>query len=179
MDMAKTMNIITVTVKPNQLKEAEEKYSAFLEAHPSGQYNNKSYRGGSLMLDSLVSEIVIADYFKLKKSVNTKDYDFVTSKNIKIDLKTKPKSDSPPKPEWYASVPLYQLNNQKCDYYFFNRINRDKTLIWIVGYISKVRFERESTLFRKGEVDPTSSPKSPWEFPEDTRCIKICDLNEF
>lgn len=172
------MAIIELKITRDQKLEADKKYSQFKLEHGDGGYNNYSFCNGANVLDSFLSQIVIADYFDLEKDCDTYDYDFISNNGKKIDLKTKSKSNIPPMQNWYASVPAYQ-QRQKCDYYFFNRINRDLTILWFVGYIEKIEFWKLSTSFKKGDIDPSSSKNKTWVFPADTNCIQLKNLKHF
>lgn len=171
MDMAE---IVEINISKKFLKKAEEIHSKLSEKYKEG-FNKHSYRKGSCLLDSILSELVVANHLKLER-VDTFDYDFISSKGSKIDLKTKPQSDYFPQENWYAMVPAYQLEKQDCEYYIFNRINKSLTKLWIVGYISKSNFKKKSHFVKKGEVDPDSSPSKPWICPEDSYYIKIKNL---
>jgi len=161
-----------ITIHPS--KDQVELAKIFANKNPDG-YNKHSYRKGGLILESRLSEIAIGEYYGLD-IVDDYNYDFISSNGTTIDLKTKPRSDYEPQLSWNACVPAYQVSQQRCDYYLFNRINRKLDKIWVLGHISKYEFEKEAFFVKKGENDPDSSPRKPWVCPEDAFYIKINKL---
>lgn len=170
-------SIIKFKVDEEILTQAKEFEQEIKKKYEYG-YNKESYRQGRCLLDSLVSEIAISKYFDFKW-VRDFNYDFISPKNeATIDLKTKPRSDFEPKPNWYATVPAYQKENQDCEYYIFNRLNKAMDTIWALGFISKKDFIEKSRFVKKGEVDPDSSPRKVWVCPEDSYYLKISELKD-
>lgn len=163
--------MIKLSITEEQINESKK----MLDESPDG-YNNNSYRGGGIALQSgKLAEICFRDYFG-GKHVNNYDYDFIL-KNKKIDIKTKACSDHEPKPNWYCCVPTYF--DQKTDYYVFARVSRNLKTIWFVGYIKKDDFLKIAKFVKAGEADPDSSPKKIWVCPTDSYYIKIKDLCQF
>lgn len=156
-------NSIKLYVTKPQIDFAKKRYNdQVIKRNNGGRYNSRSYNGGRSVLDSMVSEKVVSDYFN-KRIEDKYDYDFITDQGVRIDLKTKSKSDKDPEPHWYCMIPEYQIDKQNCDYYIFNRINRELSIVWILGYISKKEFIDKSIYVKKGEILPDKEGSRDWE----------------
>lgn len=152
------MEIIRISVSDDIISRARARYDKRVRK----VYNSRSYNGGRNVLDSMVSEQVVSEYYN-KPIQDTYDYDFVTSSGVRIDLKTKSKSDLEPEPYWYCMVPEYQVYKQECDYYIFNRINKRLDVVWILGYMSKEEFIKNSINVKRGEILPDKEGSRDWE----------------
>lgn len=166
-------------VSDDQRNKAKLRYHDQVTINNGGKrYNGRSYNGGKSVLDSMVSEQVVADYYNIPIQ-DTYDYDFITSNGIRVDLKTKSKSDYEPQRHWYCMVPAYQIDKQQCDQYIFNRINRDLSIVWMVGYISKDNFIKRAMYIEKGETLPDVDGSRDWECWTTGYYLRIDELNEF
>jgi len=87
----------------------------------------------------------------------------------RVDVKTKSCSSIPRK-HYLCSVMEYQLTN-KCDTYFFVRVDLNKKEGWVLGSISKARLLSEGRICKKGE------PDGKFFFKEDCRSIRIDQLD--
>jgi hypothetical protein len=163
-------NIIKINIDNNQKTIAEKKYNKLSKEVKKTGYNKRSYRSGKFLLHSILSEIVVKDMLGSKAKIkNAYDYDIIYNFD-KIDIKLKPNSDKDPKPYWNASIPAYQLKKQRCDGYIFTRLNRDLTILWITGILSKQDFESKAKFAKTGSLD------GRWKWDIDSYYIKIEDL---
>lgn len=119
-------------------------------------------------LVGFIGEIVAAKYLAAK-IIDNYDYDLDLN-GLKIDVKTKSCS-SEPKPRYLCSVMSYQLDN-KCDGYYFVRVNLTSNEVWLLGYVSKDRLLTDGFFAKKGETDGF------FTFKEDCWSIEIKDLDE-
>ena len=108
-----------------------------------------SITGGTSNVVGAIGELVVADSINAKQ-INTYDYDLVKN-GMRLDVKTK-RWNTKPLPNYACSVALHGTK-QDCDAYVFVRILTDLTKAWILGGISKHNFDKEATLYRKGDVD--------------------------
>jgi hypothetical protein len=169
---------IKIRVSKEQRERGEKRYKEEMRERGGGRYNGRSYNGGKGLKDSMISEEVVSDYFGIRV-IGEYDYDFKSESGKRIDLKTKSRSDSEPEDHWYCMVPSYQIEKQECDYYIFNRINRDASVVWILGYISKEEFKERSVYIEKGEILPDVEGSREWECWVSGYYMRISELNRF
>ena len=94
----------------------------------------------------------IGEHIALKilggKLVNTYDYDLITKKGIKVDVKTK-RTKVKPQPHHECSIAGFNIN-QECDYYAFVRVDMNLNKAWWLGVCSKKRYFEDCYFLRKG-----------------------------
>lgn len=159
--------MIEVIPYRSQIIEAE------LKGKEMGEIN-RSIRHGEGNSYGFLGEILVAEKFGCKIE-NTYDYDIVSKKGTKIDVKTKV-TTCIPKPNFECSVVSYQ--NQHCDLFIFVRILNDKSKGWILGYIKPDDFYKKAVFRKKGQLDPNSLKHRPFTFTADCYNLKISDLSE-
>jgi hypothetical protein len=142
-------------------------------------YNFKELKGsitkGNSNIFGALGEIIIYDIFK-KNGYNvsfnsTYDYDLMID-NFKIDVKTK-RTTVIPKPNYLCSISNFNTK-QKCDFYFFLRINENFEECYLLGYKQKNDFFNEATFNKKDSFDVNG-----WSFKDDCYNLQIEKLNEF
>tara|TARA_R110002020_G_scaffold408286_1_gene618188 strand:- start:33 stop:512 length:480 start_codon:yes stop_codon:yes gene_type:complete len=86
---------------------------------------------------------------------NTYDYDLISKKGNKIDVKTK---QTTVKPRMYYEASVANFNTkQLCDYYSFVRIHKDFLTAWYMGSMLKKDYYEKSTFLKKGDIDPDNN----------------------
>tara|TARA_Y100000296_G_C4985864_1_gene162951 strand:- start:35 stop:526 length:492 start_codon:yes stop_codon:yes gene_type:complete len=113
-----------------------------------GHLNNSITKGKGNIIGFL-GEIIVANYLNIILK-NTYDYDLVY-KNKKIDVKSK-RVTTPPKAYYECSIAALNTK-QKCDLYVFTRIKNDLSAGWILGYLEKDKYLKDSKFLKKGEID--------------------------
>lgn len=99
-----------------------------------------------------IGEIMVNDIFKTSIIENTFDYDIIIE-GIKIDVKTKKLSEwVKPNLDFHVTIPAFNIR-QKCDYYFFGYSSSELKTFYLLGYIEKDIFLKESIFKKKGEKD--------------------------
>jgi len=159
------MKIIKITKE--QIERAKNLY-------PFNKLKGSITKGKSNIYGAL-GEIIIYDINK-KKGLNvyfnsTYDYDLIIE-NYKVDVKTK-RTTVIPKPYYLCSISSFNTR-QKCDFYFFLRINENLKDCYLLGYKKKIDFFNESIFNKKGSLDVNG-----WAFKDDCHNLKIEMLNEF
>lgn len=159
------MNIIEI--QKEQIERAEKLYS-FKELKGSIMKGESNIYGA-------LGEIVIYDINKqngLSVDFNsTYDYDLIIE-NYKVDVKTK-RTTVIPKPNYLCSISSFNTK-QKCDFYFFLRINENLKECYLLGYKSKTDFFNDAIFNKKGSLDING-----WVFKDDCYNLKIEMLNKF
>ena len=157
----------TIKISKEQIERAEKLYP-FKELKGSITNGNSNIYGA-------LGEIIIYDlYNKIGLNVDfspTYDYDLIID-NYKIDVKTK-RTTVIPRPDYLCSIAAFNTR-QKCEFYFFLRINENLQECYLLGYKNKVDFFNEATFNEKGSLDVNG-----WEFKNDCYNLKIEKLNEF
>jgi len=97
-----------------------------------------------------LGEFAVADFLKDCIVSNTYDYDLKVGDRT-IDVKTK-SCTVKPRVDYMCSVAAYNTK-QKCDVYVFNRMLRDLSKGWILGWIEKEKYFDEAKFYRKGEQE--------------------------
>lgn len=157
--------MIKVMINDNQIIEAKRK------AEEMGLIRN-SITSGEGNLIGFLGEIIVAEYFG-GIIQNTYDYDIIIN-NKKIDVKTK-KTTVIPEPNYLASVAAYNTK-QKCDSYYFVRIDLDKKVGYLLGGLSKKSFFEKAVFYKEGDLDPSST--FGWRFKADCYNVKFYELKK-
>jgi hypothetical protein len=155
--------MITVNITQDQVNQAEAK------AIELGRLRNSITEGEGNMIGFL-GEIIVANFFD-GIIQNTYDYDIIIS-NKRVDVKTK-KTTVKPESYYFASVAAYNIT-QKCDSYYFVRIDLANMIGYLLGGLSKKSFFKKATFNRRGEVDSSSS--FGWTFKADCYNLSIDKL---
>tara|TARA_R110001632_G_C11073520_1_gene387625 strand:+ start:36 stop:518 length:483 start_codon:yes stop_codon:yes gene_type:complete len=159
------MKIIKITNE--QIKRAKKLY-------PFEELKGSITKGKSNIYGAL-GEVIVYDIYK-KNGLNvdfnsTYDYDLIIEKH-KVDVKTK-RTTVKPKHNYLCSISSFNTR-QKCDFYFFLRINENLKECYLLGYKRKKNFFEEATFNKKGSLDVNG-----WAFKDDCYNIKIKMLNKF
>ncbi len=122
-----------------------------------------------------LGEIIIYDIYK-NKGLNvdfnsTYDYDLIIE-GYKIDVKTK-RTTVNPMPNYLCSISAFNIK-QKCDYYFFLRINENLNYCYLLGYKKKTDFFNKAIFNKKGSLDING-----WLFKDNCYNLRIDMLNKF
>jgi len=156
-----------VEISKEQIERAKKLYS-FKELKGSIM-NGKSNIYGAL------GEIIIYDLSKNKKLNvdfnSTYDYDLIIN-GYKIDVKTK-RTTVTPKENYLCSISSFNTS-QKCDIYFFLRINENLKECYLLGYKDKTEFFKEASFNKKGSLDVNG-----WSFKDDCYNLEIRKLEKF
>ena len=157
----------TIEISEEQIKRAKNLYQFT-------QLKGSITKGQSNIYGAL-GEIIIYDIFKNKgfnvEFNSTYDYDLIIE-GYRIDVKTK-RTSVTPMPDYLCSISAFNIR-QKCDYYFFLRINVDLNYCYLLGYVSKADFFSKAIFNTKG-----SSDINGWCFKDDCYNLRIDMLNEF
>jgi len=157
----------TVQILKEQIERAKRLYSFT-------QLRGSITKGQSNIYGAL-GEIIIYDIYKNKGfDVNfnsTYDYDLIIE-GYKIDVKTK-RTTVNPMPNYFCSIPAFNIK-QKCDYYFFLRINENLKYCYLLGYKEKTDFFNKAIFNKKGSLDTNG-----WYFKGDCYNLRIDMLNQF
>lgn len=104
------------------------------------------------------------------------DMDYRLQGRFTVDVKTKDRTVFP-KADYDNSIPLYNHEHQRPDYFFFISLVRDKkadvndpyrfTHACLVGGIDQAGLEQQGTVWKKDQVDPRNGTKF-W-----TDCINV------
>lgn len=125
----------------------EMRKSAFDKSMEMGQLRN-SITQGKHNEYGFLGEAMVAKYLNCATN-NTYEYDIILQDGTRLEVKSKP---TPHKPPDYYEANLSALNpHQRCDYYVFCRIMKDKSKGWIVGYDSREDYLKTAKLYKKGE----------------------------
>jgi hypothetical protein len=157
--------LIEIKITNEQIKRAEEKSIEMgaLEA---------SITGGGGNIAGFLGEILFVDYFGGVVQ-NTYDYDVIIE-GFKVDVKTKRTTVKPEK-HYLATVADFNTK-QKCDIYYFVRVDIEKKLGFLLGGLKKSEFYKNATFNKKGEIDPSSD--RGWTFKADCYNIEISKLKQ-
>jgi hypothetical protein len=157
--------LIEVSITNEQIDVAERK------SKEMGIIRN-SIRKGEGNFVGFLGEAIVSDYFG-GIHANTYDYDVII-KDKKVDVKTK-KTTVVPLPEYLCTVADFNTK-QKCDYYYFVRINISTMKGYLLGGLTKNAFYKKAKFYKKGELDPISD--LGWTFTADCYNVPISELKE-
>jgi len=160
-----TLDIISISNE--QIERANELY-------PFNALKGSITKGKSNIYGAL-GEILIYDLC-IEKGLNvddksTYDYDLIIE-GYTVDVKTK-RTTVIPKPHYLCSISSFNTK-QKCDFYFFVRINENMKEAYLLGYKAKEKFFNESKFAKKGSLDING-----WAFKDDGYHLEVSKLNQF
>ena len=136
-----------INVTPDMVMNAMKK------AKEMGQLNNSITRGQGNIAGFIGEEV--ARHVLGGEENNTYDYDLITGKGLRVDVKTKRTSV---KPKDYYECSVAALNTkQDCDYYAFVRVHNDMHTAWFLGVYPKESYYQDAKFLKKGEVDPSNN----------------------
>ena len=124
----------------------ELRIDAYAFAKESGTYK-KSLTNGERMEHSLICEKVVKDYLDAVRE-NTYDYD-LKYWDMRIDVKCNSVM-TPPKVSTHYCIISGDNMTQACDLYVFCAITTDLSKVWIIGWIRKEIFMKDSLSFESG-----------------------------
>ena len=155
-----------IEINADQIERAENRFSF--------KVLNGSFTNGEGNDIGALGEIMVFDFFSNNGYTvideSTYDYDFIIN-GYKVDVKTKKTSV---KPEGHSNCSVADYNTtQKCDYYFFVRINEEKKECYLLGHKSKKEFYEQCFFAKKGEID-YGKP-----FPVDCHNLQIDNIDKF
>jgi len=158
--------MIRIVTTPEQVKRARELYRF-------GALKNSIKRGESNIFGAL-GEIVFGDYYPDWQKIESYDFDFRNATGFTVDVKSA-NCGFPPGPEWNCSV-AKTSQHQKPDIYFFARVKKDLSTVWLLGWVSREAFYETAGVGIEGEPDPNS--RDGWPFRADCRYLRVDQLNE-
>jgi len=125
--------------------------------------------------EGYIGEKLVMDLLKIEDH-DTFDYDTISRKGKKIDIKTV-SCKSKPLPHYLVTVNSHDLtgvHKQKADYYIFVRITEYYTKGWILGYMPCDEF------WEKGTFVPKGTDFGPFQFEKaNATVMEIKDLYQF
>jgi len=166
--------MIEIIITEEAIKYAKQKLSKVISKDnlDLNKFGSERHR----ILVGYIGEKIIMDYLSLQKDVDDFDFDLMSKKNKRLEVKTisckfKPKED------YWCTVNSHDLNGvhkQKADYYIFLRITNDFSKGWILGWISCDDFFKKGTFISKGtDFDKFKFKKA------NATVLTIGELNKF
>lgn len=131
----------------------------------------KSFTRGDGNVAGMLGEIIVAHHIggEIRRTYN---YDIISAKGKRIDVKTK-RCNSAPLPHYECSIAAYNTT-QKCDYYIFVRVLNSFKTAWICGYIGHDEYFSLAKFYKKGYIDVSNN----MEFSEDAYNLPINQLHK-
>jgi hypothetical protein len=105
------------------------------------------------ILEGYIGERIIMDYLNIKNNIDEYDYDLLSNKGKRLEIKTV-SCKFKPKKDYLCTVNSHKANGvhkQNADYYIFLRILNDYSLAWILGYYSCEDFFKDGLFIEKGK----------------------------
>ena len=142
--------MIEVTISQETIDYAEKKLQKVLTKKNLGLSKFGSERDRILV--GYIGEKIIMDFLDLEKDIDNYEFDLISKKGKKLEIKTitckfKPKED------YWCTVNSHDLDGvhkQNADYYIFLRILNDFSKGWILGWISCLDFFAHGKFVKKG-----------------------------
>lgn len=155
--------------------------AAALERAKSLPVFENSHRQLQANIVGSIGEIVFEQFLKrhcipFEDHRESTRHDYIVSSRITLDLKTKDRTVRP-KISYDNSVPLYNHEHQRPDYYYFISLLRDQTYddedvnrfkkAFLLGGIDIATLDQEGTQWNAGQTDPRNGTTF-W-----TACINV------
>jgi len=104
------------------------------------------------IFEGYIGERIIMDYLNIENNIDHYDYDLISNKNKKLEVKTI-SCKFKPLENYLCTVNSHTLDGihkQKADYYIFLRILNDYSKCWILGWIECNDFFDKGKYINKG-----------------------------
>jgi len=142
--------MIEIAISNNILQYAEKKLQGVITKENLGLSKFGSEKDRILV--GYIGEKIVMDYLGISKDIDDYDFDLLSSKGKRLEVKTitckfKPKED------YWCTVNSHDLegvHKQQADYYIFLRILNDYSKGWILGWISCQDFFEKGEFIEKG-----------------------------
>ena len=128
----------------NKLEKA--KYSENVEPNKFGFEKKR-------ILEGYIGERIIMKYLNIKEDVDDYDYDLLSNKGKRLEIKTI-SCKFKPLENYLCTVNSHKIDGvhkQKADYYIFLRILNDYSKGWILGWYGCSDFFKKGELIAKGK----------------------------
>lgn len=137
-----------------------------------GKLRNSITRGEGNVAGYLGELLVLTAYGDEAVREDTRHWDLVMN-GRRVDVKTKRQaSDKPPPLHYSASIANFNAT-QKCDEYWFVRVNNEYTRGWILGWLTPEEYKARATFHTAGEWDRSNG----FRFRADCYNVPYSDLN--
>lgn len=154
-----------VIITPRDVERAKSLYD--FDALRDSITQGKSNIYGAL------GEVLFSNKYPEWAHTPSRNFDFSHSSHGTVDVKTK-RTTAEPKPFWNCSV-AGTSTHQKCDYYFFIRVNEALDQAWMLGWLRQDDFFQRGVYRKKGDPDETSS--RGWRYQADCWNVRVDQLN--
>ncbi len=148
-------------------------------ANSIGRLGNSITKGDG-NLAGCIGEVAVRDFLNSSYGSGASiagdyDYDLITRKNQRIEVKTK-RCTSVPQPHYECSVAMFN-HTQNCDFYVFTRVSSDK--VYLLGFLPREEFTQKAKRMIKGQKDRNIVNGQHFKFHADCLNVKISDLKMF
>jgi hypothetical protein len=156
------------------LYRAEERARAL----PVFDYSHRAYEANLVgSIGEIVFEMFLDHHhISYRDDTWSTERDYVVAERFSVDVKTKDRTVYP-RPDYDNSVPIYNHDHQRPDYYYFVSLVRDSAVAardsrrflaaCVLGAIDQQLLERHATRWEAGQVDPRNGTKF-W-----TACLNV------
>jgi len=130
------------------------KGKATRSANRMGRIRNSIMRGkGNVygFLGEQIAALVLGGELVNRGKKYDVNYDLVLDDGTTVEVKTK-KTSVPPKPYYECSIAKYNTR-QKCDYYAFVRVLKNREAGWFLGVMPKKKYFKNARFLKKGTTD--------------------------
>jgi len=144
-----------------------------------------SYTHGIGRMTGFLGEVAFGKYIESSKHVGEQCYthDYLYN-NKKVDVKSKT-CTTKPKLHYLASVNSQGKKELQADLYFFTRVHKDLSKVWLLGWATRHHVTKKKNFKHKGETDddgftylcdgyhlPIKALRRPDSFESSRRCRK-------
>lgn len=142
--------MIEINVNKNIIEKAKKRLS---KINKDNLIPSKFGYNQNRILEGYIGEEIIRDYLGIKITEDKFDYDLISKKNKKLEVKTV-SCISKPKSHYLCTVNSHSeeyTHKQKADFYIFVRLLKNYKTAWLVGWINCKDFFLEGKFVKKGK----------------------------
>ena len=133
-----------------------------------------SFTGGAGNMTGFLGELALSNQLGYKHKGTTFNYNYdLKYHGLKIDVKSKGCTTEPLE-HYEASVSGWNTK-QKCDAYFFTRVHKDYSTVWLLGWLPPKEFFDKASFVPQGQRDPSNG----WLCRSDHYSVPIKELNSY
>jgi len=165
--------VIELNINKDLIKIAENRANSVnVLSKKLSKYGSEKKR----IFEGYLGEEIIKDFLKINKTQDKYNYDFISNKGKKLEVKTVSCSFKPLE-NYLCTVNSHSekyTHKQKADYYIFLRIIKDYSKCWILGWIECDLF------FKKGKFIQKGTDFNKFKFTKaNATVLEIKELNKF
>lgn len=159
-----------IAIPPDWIEESQYRAEKIKKANNDWVTGDTSILKGDGLVYGYLGEIALRENYGMRL-MDKFDYDLLCA-NLKIESKVTWMNKFDPNWESHNCKISKHNPNQLCDYYYFSRVMKDMSAVFLYGSIMKEDFVRLRKSLKGGEYEPGTT----WKVKNDCYYVSASDL---